>query len=73
MRLYLRELRINKNITQQMVADVVGITRQYYNMIETGERQKKLSIDMARKLADVFGVTFEYICAQENQVSDKEA
>lgn len=56
-----------------MVADVVGITRQYYNMIETGERQKKLSIDMARKLADVFGVTFEYICAQENQVSDKEA
>ncbi len=69
----MRELRINKNITQQMVADVVGITRQYYNMIETGERQKKLSIDMARKLADVFGVTFEYICAQENQVSDKEA
>ena len=73
MRLYLRELRINKNITQQMVADVVGITRQYYNMIETGERQKKLSIGMARKLADVFGVTFEYICAQQNQVSDKEA
>ena len=69
----MRELRINKNITQQMVAEVVGITRQYYNMIETGERQKKLSIDMARKLADVFGVTFEYICAQENQVSDKEA
>ena len=69
----MRELRINKNITQQMVADVVGITRQYYNMIETGERQKKLSIDMARNLADVFGVTFEYICAQENQVSDKEA
>ena len=55
----MRELRINKNITQQMVADVVGITRQYYNMIETGERQKKLSIDIARKLADVFVDTFE--------------
>lgn len=68
MREYLRELRIDKNITQQTVADSVGITRQYYNMIETGERQKKLSIDMAQRLAKVFGVTFEYICEKENEI-----
>lgn len=73
MRNWLKELRENTSLSQQNVAELLNITQQYYCMIETGERQKKLSIDMARKLADVFGVTFEYICAQENQVSDKEA
>ncbi len=42
MRVYLKRLRSEKNESQQQVADKLGITRQYYNMIETGERQKDL-------------------------------
>lgn len=69
MREYLRELRIKNNKTQQCVARKIGITRQYYNMIETGERQKKISMEMAQKLADVFGVSLEYICEHENKTA----
>lgn len=67
MREYLRDLRCSKGMTQNKAANLVGITRQYYALIENGERQKKLSIELAQKLAAVFGVTFEYICEQENR------
>ena len=68
MREYLKILRENKALSQQQVANEIGISQNYYCMIETGERQKKLSIDMAQRLAKVFGVTFEYICEKENEI-----
>ena len=65
MRSYLRELREKKELSQQQLADKLGISQNYYCMIETGERQKRLDIDMARRLADALGTTLEYICQQE--------
>lgn len=65
MRYWLKKLRGKKHISQQNVADMLNMSQQYYALIENGERQKKLSIELAQKLADVFGVTFEYICEQE--------
>ena len=35
-------------------------------MIERGERQKKMDIELMQKLAEVFGVSVEYIIEQEN-------
>lgn len=67
MRNWLKNLRDKKGMLQTDVAKKIGISHNYYCMIENGERQKKLSIEMAQKLADVFGVTFEYICDQENR------
>lgn len=72
MRKYLRELREHLNLTQQEVACQLNVSESYYCLIEIGERQKKLSIDMARKFADVFGVSLEYICDHENQVAGGE-
>ena len=34
---YLKELRESKGLSQQNVADSIGITRQYYQQIENGE------------------------------------
>ena len=69
MRKYLCNLRTDKNKTQQEVATMLGISRQYNNMIENGVRQKKLDMTMAKKLADIFGVTLEFIYDHEREAS----
>lgn len=65
MRKYLKSLRESKNISQQVVADKIGITRQYYSSIENGERQAKMTIDMAQKIATVFDVPLDIILQYE--------
>lgn len=67
MRNYLKKLRVKKNITQQYVAKKLDITRQYYNLIESGERQSKMTIEFAQKLAHVLDVPIEYILEHENK------
>jgi putative transcriptional regulator len=44
MRMYLINARKSKNLTQEYVADRTGITRQYYGMIENGERTPSVNI-----------------------------
>lgn len=67
MRDWIKKLRLEKNYTQSSVAEKLGISQSYYNLIENGERQKKLSMELVQKLIEVFGVTFEYICEQERR------
>ena len=67
MRKYLKELREDKGETQQSVAEKIGVTRQYYQLIENGERQSKMTIDMAQKLANIFDVSIEVILNNENK------
>lgn len=64
-RKYLICLREQRNETQQLVADSIGLTRQYYQQIEYGDRQKRMDIVLATKLADHFGVGVDYIIRQE--------
>lgn len=68
MRDWLKKLREKNGLSQQNVADSIDITQQYYHLIENGERQKKISMELAQKFADIFGVTLEFICEQENKV-----
>lgn len=49
----LKKLREMENLTNQEVADKVGISKEYYWMIENGKR--KLSYELAVKIANVFG------------------
>lgn len=65
MRNYLKDLRAKKSLTQLDVAKKLNITESYYSLIENGERQQKMTIDLAQKLADVFGVSLEYIFEKE--------
>lgn len=65
MREYLVKLRNERNETQQNVADSVGLSRQYYAMIESGSRQKKMDIILATSLAAHFGITLAEMIALE--------
>ena len=57
MREWLKEIRTKKGMTQDEVATECGISRQYYNFIESGERN--CPVDTAKKIAAVLG--FEWI------------
>lgn len=56
MRQYLVSLRNEHGYSQQDVADKLNISRQYYQMIETGERQKKMDISLASSIATLYGI-----------------
>lgn len=53
----LRVLRPGKEISQQLLADEVGISRQTVNSIERGKFNP--SVVTALKMAECFGVTVE--------------
>jgi len=55
----LKELRVEKDKTQDVVADVIGVTRAYYGMIEKGLR--KPSFENIEKIADYFDLTLNEI------------
>lgn len=57
--------RKNANLTIKETASRIGISDGYYSLIESGDRQKKLDITLAVKLADTFGVSLDYIVQQE--------
>ena len=48
---WLIELRKNKNMTHEEVSNACDISRQYYSMIEMGERSP--SVETAKKIAKV--------------------
>ena len=55
----IRELRAEKNISQQKLADEIGVTRQSISLFEKGERDPKL--ETLIKLADYFDVSVGYL------------
>ena len=68
MRGYLKNMRENKGMTQQDVAGQLGISYQYYSLIENGDRQKNMDITLAAKIAAVFGVEIGEIVRLEKEV-----
>lgn len=50
----LKELRKQKNVSQQKVADACGVKRQTIAMIETGKNLP--SVKLAKRLAEFFDV-----------------
>lgn len=53
---YLINWRKQRNESQQDVAESVGVSRQYYAMIEDGSRQRKMDVTLVTALAKHFGV-----------------
>ena len=69
---YLKKLRMDKGMTATEVALSFGITKQYYSLIETGVNQKRMDITLVRKIADLFGVTLDWVAEQEQLLYDAE-
>lgn len=55
----LKELRQEKKLTQQELANEIGVTKRTYIYWEKGERQIKP--EKAQQLADLFGVSVGYL------------
>lgn len=52
-------LREKRNISQVKMANILGISPQRYHQYEKGKRT--MPIDIAKKIADYFGITLEEI------------
>lgn len=59
----LKQLRKEKGLTQQEVADEIGVTKRTYIYWENGENQIKAN--RADELADYFGVSVGYLLGYE--------
>ena len=59
-----KELRAEKNISQEKLATMVGVTRQTIISLEKGSYVPSLLLAM--KLSDVLGVPIETIFTREN-------
>ncbi|MGG2105505.1 helix-turn-helix transcriptional regulator [Lysinibacillus pakistanensis] len=55
----LKNMREEENLTYQQVADEVGISKEYYWMIENGKR--RLTYELAVKISRVFKSSPDYI------------
>ena len=69
MRQYLVSLRNEHGYSQQDVADKLNISRQYYQMIEAGERQKKMDISLASGIATLYGISVMDVENYEKTIS----
>ena len=55
-RVWLETIRMNNKLTHQNVADKVNISRQYYGMIENGERDP--SVSTAKKIGSLLNINW---------------
>ena len=61
MREWLKKQRTDKGMTMKEVGAKLGVSESYYCAIENGSRKAELSLPMAKKLSEVFGVTVDEI------------
>lgn len=64
MRQWLKELRLEKGLTQNEVAEKCNVERAYYTMIETGARNPSVNVAMsiAEALEFDWTIFFEHKC-----------
>ena len=55
----LKELRIEKGLTQEKLAKKIGINRTTIAKIESGDRD--LTLDHIQRMSDFFNVSYDYI------------
>ena len=70
MKNHLEELRKKLNMTQEMLADRLEVSRQTIGSLESGRYNP--SISLAFKLARFFGVTIEELFLYEGDEADDE-
>lgn len=61
----IRDLREDHDLTQQQIADAIGITQRKYSYLETGTQQ--LTDEILVALANFYNVSIDYLLMQTNQ------
>ena len=57
-----RDIREDSDLTQQDIAEVLGITRQQYQLYESGKREMPMHLFI--KLADHYDVSLDYLAGR---------
>ena len=60
----IKDLRDDSDLTQQQIADAIGITQRKYSYIETGTQP--LTDELLVKLANYYQVSIDYLLRQTN-------
>lgn len=55
----LKELRINKKLSQSVIAEYLGVTKQAYSLYELGKREP--DFETLLKLGEFFDVSVDYL------------
>lgn len=61
----IRDLREDHDLTQQQIADAIGITQRKYSYLETGTQQ--LTDEILVALANYYHVSIDYLLMQTNR------
>jgi transcriptional regulator with XRE-family HTH domain len=67
----LKELRKSKKITQEKLADIIGVERSSIGKYESPSKPVIPSTDIQIKLADYFDVTVDYLLGRKEKPSEK--
>ena len=67
----IKQLRINKGLTQERLAEQMNVTGTYIVKIENGQRIG--SVELAVELADYFDVSLDYLLLGAETKSRKQA
>ena len=60
----IREARVKAEISQHMLAELVGVTPAYISMLEKGKRNNP-SLDILRKIAKTLGTSVDDILCEK--------
>jgi len=61
----IRDMREDHDLTQQQIADAIGITQRKYSYLETGTQQ--LTDEILVALAKYYNVSIDYLLMQTNR------
>lgn len=67
----IKTIRLSKNLTQQYMADELGIDAANYSRLERGE--VKISTDRIQEIAKILDIHVNVLLNDENEISYKEA
>lgn len=65
----LKKIRIEKKLTQQEIADMLGVQRPTYTRYETGEREPDLNT--LRNLSAILNTSIDYLLGRSDAMHNK--
>ena len=71
LRVWLKELRLSKKLTQEELASKLGITQTMYSKIENGDRQKDMDLSIASAIASTLKISLKRINEYELDWKEK--